>query len=111
MKPKVKQMNRFVKFLVFNSVIGITLAPFGIYIREGYFRDKTINHEKIHWKQQMEMLILPFYIWYITEFIIRIFINGNNAYRKISFEQEAYKHENDFNYIGNRKKFSWLKFL
>jgi hypothetical protein len=27
-----------------------------------------VNHEKIHLRQQLELLVLPFYVWYIIEF-------------------------------------------
>jgi len=113
MKPKIKKMNKFIKFIVFNNVIAITLAPFAIYIRDDKImnNEKTINHEKIHWKQQVEMLILPFYIWYLIEFIIRLFINGNSAYKKLLFEQEAYNNDKNYNYLNNRKMYSWLKYF
>ena len=54
-------MNRFFKLF---DITGICLAPIHIQIKEGYFTDRRINHEKIHWAQQMEMLIIPFYLWY-----------------------------------------------
>ena len=106
-------MNRFVKFITGGgSVIGITLAPFGIYVKKEYLsRKATINHESIHWKQQLEMLIIFFYLWYGIEWFIRIFINGKDAYYNISFEREAYSNEYDLNYIKSRKHFSWLKYM
>jgi len=62
-KPKVKKINGFLKLVLQKDVIGITLAPFGIYLNDNYLLDKiTINHESIHWKQQMEMLIIFFYL-------------------------------------------------
>lgn len=110
-EPKVKKMNWFITFITSKNVIGITLAPFAIYIKEKYLNRKfTINHEKIHWKQQLEMLIIFFYIWYITEWFIRLFIN-ENAYRNISFEREAYTNEYDLFYLKNRKSFSWFKYI
>lgn len=54
-KYKIKKINRFIKIITFGWADGITLAPFGIYIKEKYLSDKImINHESIHWKQQME---------------------------------------------------------
>lgn len=118
MKPRIKKMNWFVKFITFGFAAGITLAPFGIYIREKYYKNQDyytskllINHEKIHWQQQMEMFIIPFYVWYLVEWIIRIFTDFDRAYKAISFEQEANKHEKDFEYLEKRKKFNWLKHL
>ena len=64
--PKIKKMNLFVRILTFGWAAGITLAPFGIYIKEGYENQRgIITHEKIHWQQQLEMLIIFFYLWYV----------------------------------------------
>jgi len=57
--PKIKKMNLFVSIMTFGWADGITLAPFGVYLKEKYLKNKRIiNHETIHWKQQMEMMIL-----------------------------------------------------
>ncbi len=99
-------MNGFLSFITLNRVNGITLAPFGIYLQK--FDSKTVNHEKIHWKQQMEMLIVPFYIWYSVEWLIRIPINGKKAYIKLLFEREAYNNDENLNYLETRKHFTWI---
>lgn len=111
-KPVVKKFNKFLRFILPNNVLGITLAPFGIYLDDSYLLDiTTINHESIHWKQQMEMGIVLFYLWYGIEWIIKLFIFGKAAYYNISFERESYKHEHDLEYLNNRKHFSWFKYL
>ena len=33
------------------------------------------------------------------------------AYRSISFEQEAYDNQNNLNYLKNRKRFNWVKYI
>ena len=96
------------KFLNKLGMLGITLAPLGIYIKEGYFTDRIINHEKIHWRQQMEMFIIPFYLWYFIEWLIRIPINGKQAYMKMWFEIEAHDNDDDMDYLTTRKPFAWL---
>ncbi len=108
---RIKEKKGIIKFL-FQGVSGVTLAPFGIYLsKRGLNNKQTIRHEQIHWKQQMEMLILLFYIWYFIEWLIRLFTNPSNAYRSISFEQEAYKKESITNYLSTRKWFAWVKYL
>ncbi|MGV8136498.1 MAG: hypothetical protein AB2L20_14915 [Mangrovibacterium sp.] len=98
--------------LIFSGVSGVTLAPFGIYLSKRHLTNaKTIRHEKIHWKQQIEMLIFPFYVWYLVEWLIRLITNKGNAYRAISFEQEAYRNESNLNYLNNRKHFAFLRYL
>ena len=112
-EPKIKKINKFVNFITFGNVIGITLAPFGIYLKEKYMSNKIlINHESIHWQQQLEMLIIFFYLWYGIEWFIRLFVNGkNHAYYLLSFEQEAYFNEDNFEYLSKRKHFSWFKYI
>lgn len=108
---KIFKMGKFLRFFT-NGAIAITIAPFGVYILEEDITDATtINHESIHWKQQLEMLILPFYIWYLVEWLIRLIINGKNAYYAISFEHESYANENNSKYLEIRKHYSWLKYM
>ncbi len=105
-------MNWFVKMLTLNWATAITLAPFGIYIKEKYLENKRIiNHEKIHWKQQMEMWIIIFYLWYLVEWIIKFFKYGRRAYKNLSFEREAYNHDDDMNYLENREPYAWIKYI
>lgn len=110
---KIKLMGKFLYTLTSGNVLAITLCPFGIYFRDKESLDnkKTINHESIHWKQQLEMLVIFFYIWYLVEWFIRIFINGRQAYISISFEQEAYGNDRNLTYLKNRKPYSWFKYL
>lgn len=73
----------------------------------------VINHESIHTRQQLEMLFLPFYLFYVIEWLIKLCIyrNWNLAYRNISFEREAYRFGHDLTYLKHRKPFTWLQFL
>lgn len=85
---------------------------FGIlFVREGAkISEQDLNHESIHTVQMKEMLYIFFYIWYIVEWVIRLFKKGN-AYRNISFEQEAYNNEDNLEYLNNRKHYEWFKYL
>ena len=102
------------KYLIPKGFSGLTIFPF-VFVK--YRRAKVsltfINHERIHLRQQIEMLILPFFIWYFVEFFIRWFQfrNRNSAYKNISFEREAYANESNLNYLTNRKFFSFLKYI
>ena len=93
---------------------GTTIYPFGIYVKHFDYNDMDtfINHEQIHWKQQKEMLVIPFYLWYFIEYAVNIFIYGlNKAYKNISFEQEAYVHGDNMEYLETRKFWHWTKYL
>ena len=82
---------------------------FGILFCRKQLDKIDINHEAIHTKQMQEMLYIPFYIWYIIEYLIKLFIG--NAYRNLSFEREAYNNQYNLNYLNNRKNYSWIKYV
>lgn len=61
------------KIISFNGFKAINI--FGVlFVRERANIDaKTINHEEIHTAQMKEMLYIFFYLWYIVEWIVRLF--------------------------------------
>jgi len=92
----------------------MALLPF-ILLRDKRMKNNhtLINHERIHLRQQAEMLILPFYLWYITEYFIRLIMyrNKKKAYYNISFEREAYTNDRNLNYLNNRCFWNFTKYL
>lgn len=99
----------------FPGYIAVTLWPF-VFVRrrlEQYYTARVDRHERIHGRQQLEMLILPFYLWYALEWLVRLIVlrNGHRAYRAISFEQEAYVHEDNPDYLDARRPYAWLRYL
>lgn len=102
------------KYLIPKGYRGMTVFPF---ILVKYYKDQVnivfLNHEKIHLRQQLEMLILPFFIWYFLEYSIRLIQYKNTAlaYRNISFEREAYAKETDMDYLKNRSFFQFLNYI
>nr|WP_199002268.1 hypothetical protein [Flavobacterium sp. ASV13] len=102
------------KYLIPNGYRGMAVCPFVLMKHEFDKADKIfVNHEKIHLRQQIEMLILPFFIWYFLEYLIRLiqYKNGALAYRNISFEREAYAKETDLDYLKNRSFFQFLHYI
>ena len=77
--------------------------------------DKMLNHELIHTEQMKEMLYIPFYVWYVLEWLIRLVIyrDTKKAYCNISFEREAYNKQANFGYIlhRERKRYTFLKYI
>lgn len=89
----------------------MTLFPFILLKKRELVADKTImNHEMIHLRQQLELLILSFYMIYVLHYLINLVIykNHDKAYRNIIFEQEAYRHESDLDYLKKRRFWGWL---
>lgn len=100
------------KILPFGNYVAINLFGF-IFTKRESLTERTINHEDIHTKQMKELLWVPFYIWYVIEYLIRLiqFRDTNLAYRNISFEHEAYDNDNDLFYLDSRKKFNFINYL
>ncbi len=102
------------RYLIPKGFRGFTFFPFVfLKYRKDTDNEVLLNHEKIHIKQQLEMLVVPFFIWYFLEFLYRLiqFRNRNIAYRNISFEREAYENEKDLNYLQSRPFWRFLKKL
>jgi hypothetical protein len=102
------------KYLIPKGYRGMAVFPF-VVVKYGF--DKTnetfVNHEKIHLRQQLELLVIPFFVWYFAEFLIRLiqYKNKDLAYRNISFEREAYANETNLNYLKNRSFFEVLNYI
>ena len=105
---------RLVKVLSFNFASAMALFPF-ILLQKASLQEnrEMMNHERIHLRQQIELLVLIFYFIYVSEYLLGR-LKGQthyNAYRNISFEQEAYKNEHNLTYLKNRKCFSFYKYF
>lgn len=108
---KIKIMKPWFSRLMRNYE-AVTIYPFGVYVQPGKDTEETIRHEGIHWKQQKEMLCIPFYIWYNVEFLIKVFKYGwEEAYWNISFEREAYQNDTSKTYLQTRKPFTWFRYI
>lgn len=97
------------KFIIRGNYRAITLFPFIVLKYENDRHDKVLmNHERIHLKQQLECLILPFYIIYLMEYGYHRFVGKTHfeAYKAISYEQEAYAKETNLVYLKTRKWFA-----
>lgn len=102
------------KHLLPKRFTGLAFWPL-IILRERAQATDTVlvNHEKIHLRQQAELLVLPFYLWYFAEWLFRIvqYKNLNKAYHNISFEREAYAWENEAHYLKKRRFWAFLKYI
>ena len=119
------------KFIPFKGFYAITIVKW-IFVREEYkcfnrssIYNKMINHESIHEQQILDFTpeMFPswlrytigsicFYLLYGLEWLFKLIpclITKKNVYRSLCAEQEAYKNEDNLNYLENRPKLSWLK--
>ncbi len=69
-----------------------------------------MRHEQIHLRQQKEMLVIPFYVFYLLFYLYNLFRfrNHHKAYKQIPFEREAYRHEKETDYLLTRKLWAWV---
>lgn len=84
---------------------------FGIlFVKRGMrLTPETLNHEKIHTAQMLELLFVPFYLIYVAEWLMRLVGTrgrGFDAYCRISFEREAYRHQSDNQYLLRRRHYA-----
>lgn len=89
----------------------INLCGF-LFVRHGVTLDKRlINHERIHTRQMLELLVIPFYLWYVVEWLVLLCRCRNNleAYRRIRFEAEAYRHDADLEYLKHRPFWAFMR--
>ena len=103
----------FTRFMIFRKYAAITLWPFIVMNKNYKGKEVILNHETIHLKQQIELLIIPFYLWYFIEFVVRYFQykSWDLAYRNISFEREAYGNEKNMEYLEKRKFWGFWKYI
>ncbi len=114
MQGKVIVSKFWTQFFSFGKAQAITIFPFIFLLHKRDRQNRILlNHERIHICQALELLVIPFYVWYLTEFLIRFIVlqNFHRAYLRISFEQEAHKNDQDLNYLKKRKVFDFLKYL
>lgn len=102
------------KHFFYKNYVGLSLWPF-IFIKNRTLKNdrELINHEKIHLRQQQELLIIPFYFVYVLEWLIRslIYFDTYKAYQNLSFEREAYANEGSKDYLKRRRPYSFMKYL
>lgn len=114
MKGKVIVSKFWTNIFSGRKAIAIVVFPFIFLLDQRYKEDKfLLNHENIHIKQATEMLVVPFYIWYFIEFLIRFlqYKKIRQAYLNISFEREAYRNERNLHYLKKRKLWAFSRYF
>lgn len=75
--------------------------------------ESSIQHETIHFFQQLEMLFVFHWILYAYFYALGYYRSGKtrSAYLSNPFELEAYDNQDKKDYMKNRGWFSWTKYL
>lgn len=134
---KIRYNSRLAKMLLWGNFNTITLAAWVCTKckNKEEMPQHIRNHECIHARQWVECMLasgviiwalvlfadisawwfslsfLMFYILYVLEYLIKLIPYGNDAYRNISFEREAYDSQYDSNYLENGDYFMWLHYF
>lgn len=102
------------KYLIPKGYRGLAVFPF-VFVKQALDKKNEVfvNHERIHLRQQLELLVVPFFLWYFLEFLVRLiqYKEMDLAYRNISFEREAYANEKDIEYLNNRFLWRFLEYV
>lgn len=125
--------NDIIPFKGYDSMV---FFPF-IFARVKPLDSVVLNHEKVHLCQQLEVLVASllvilvlviafgvsfwwlfaafavYYLFYGIEYGVRFLMyrDRKEAYKNISFEQEAYANDGDLDYLKGRGLFAWVEFL
>lgn len=101
------------KYIPFKRFKAINLFGVLFVRKEAKMNERDLNHENIHTEQWKELLWIGFLLWYVGEWIIRLFAfkGGHHAYKNISFEREANRHEAEPDYIKSRKRFAFTRYI
>ncbi len=88
--------------------------PFVFVRKAEYATPIFINHERIHFRQQLETLFVGSWILHFCEDLYsRLFLKlkAPDYYLYRAVEQEAYRNQHDMDYLKNRKWFSLFKYI
>lgn len=88
--------------------------PFLFIRKPEYATPMFINHERIHFRQQLETFFIGLWLWHIGEdfysrVILRLKAPDYHYYRAV--EQEAYQHQHDLTYLKERRPYAFLKYV
>ncbi len=88
--------------------------PFVFVRNQEYATPIFINHERIHFQQQIELLFVGLYLISLFEKLYAYFILKlpyPERYLYLALEQEAYRNQHDQEYLKNRPRYAMFKYL
>ena len=113
-KPFFIENSRVPVILSKVAPIDIWAISFGIWVWcRGELSEKTKRHETIHFQQQLELGFALQWAIYAFSYLYHLvkLRDPREAYYDISFERESYGNESYKNYLKNRKRYAWIKYI
>ena len=113
-KPMFIENSRIPVWLSKISPIEIgAISLMGFVFSRGYMSPVPKRHETVHFQQQLEMAFIFFFLFYLSFWLIGLvkYRSGVKSYRENPFEREAYSNECNKDYLTERKRYSWIKYL
>jgi hypothetical protein len=92
----------------------LLVAPIIIVRDISVVNPQLINHELIHFRQEVELLLVGSFLLYFFEYLYGKLIkklSATEAYFNLAMEQEAYLNQNNLNYLNERKPFAVFHYL
>jgi hypothetical protein len=90
------------------------ITLFCVVFARGALSEETKRHETIHFQQYLETLVIGFLLIYLFDYLVAAVIRGKGftreAYLSIRFEQEAWTHDKDVDYLETRTRWAWLRY-
>lgn len=85
----------WLRLVLLPGVAGITLGR-RIYLMDGDDMAIALRHELVHVRQVRRHGVIAFYCRWLSEYFANRFrgVSSHEAYRRISFEREAFSEEN-----------------
>lgn len=96
------------------SAIAITVFPFIIVRSKEELFPWLVMHERIHMRQQLELLFVGALMLFIIETLYARFVLHLSPYENylyFSLEQEAYRNHHNPEYLKHRKQFSVFHYI
>ena len=98
---------------IFNYYTGLSFFIFIWICRLTQDEVRLERHEKIHFRQQVEMLFIFHWMFYVL-FYLAARLKGYGhyaAYRFNPFEIEAFTNDFDIQYLQRRRPYAWLTYI
>lgn len=111
-KPFFIENSKLPVWLSYLAPIEIGAITLGfLVISRGEMSEITKRHETIHFQQYLETLFIGFIILYFLNYFhnrVALGMSGQEAYFNLLAEKEAYKHDEEENYLSIRPRYRWL---